>query len=230
MAARNPPGDTPPILVIDDEEVVRLLFQSLLEEEGYATILAETGQRGIQLLDQHSPPLALVDKNLPDISGLDLIADQKKRHPDTEFIMITGYASLDSAVKAMEMGAFSYLTKPFADMDTVLDRIRAALEVNTLRLETSQLRNRLKDLGTKTSEIADPGTSAAPAPKAPAPRELAAPIREQIGRTLRFLESFLDKREQPPNEALWARMVDMIEEETRRLKQLLPVQDDESAK
>jgi len=226
MVSSHAPGDTPPILVIDDEEVVRLLFQSLLEEEGYSTILAETGQLGIQLLDQHCPPLALVDKNLPDISGLDLIADQKKRHPDTEFIMITGYASLDSAVKAMEMGAFSYLTKPFADMDTVLDRIRAALEVNSLRLETSQLRNRLKDLGSKASQTADASTQVHAANKTPAAPEMAGPIREQLGRTLRFLESFLDKRDQPPNEALWARMVDMLEAETRRLKQLLQADDD----
>jgi DNA-binding NtrC family response regulator len=225
MASSQPPGDTPPILVIDDEEVVRLLFQSLLEDEGYQTILAETGQRGIQLLDQHCPPLALVDKNLPDISGLDLIADQKKRHPDTEFIMITGYASLDSAVKAMEMGAFSYLTKPFADMDTVLDRIRAALEVNSLRLETSQLRNRLKDLGTKASPAAESAQPAAAPPRTTKTADLAEPIREQLGRTLRFLESFLDKRDQPPNEALWARMVDMLEEETRRLKELLKADD-----
>mgnify|MGYP000514796521 CR=1 FL=1 len=62
------------ILIVDDEEVVRLLFQSLLEEEGYPTLMADSGQDGIRLLEQHKPPLALVDKNLPYISGLDLIA------------------------------------------------------------------------------------------------------------------------------------------------------------
>jgi sigma-B regulation protein RsbU (phosphoserine phosphatase) len=76
-------GEKQTILVIDDEEVVRVLFQSLLEEEGYTTLLAEDGQQGIDLLNQHTPAVALVDKNLPDISGLDLIASEKKRHPNT---------------------------------------------------------------------------------------------------------------------------------------------------
>jgi DNA-binding NtrC family response regulator len=200
------------ILIIDDEEVVRILFQSLLDEEGYATLLAEDGQRGIELLDQHAPAVALVDKNLPDISGLDLIASEKKRHPHTEFIMITGYASLDSAVKAMEVGAFSYLTKPFVDMDVVMDRIRAALDVNNLRVETSEMRDRLNAL---SGEIA-PDTAA----KRATGLQLA-PLAERIRRTISFLESFQDKRDQPPSAAVWARTVDMIEEECRQLKRLL---------
>jgi DNA-binding NtrC family response regulator len=205
-------GGKQAILVIDDEEVVRVLFQSLLEEEGYYTLLAEDGQQGVELLNQHTPAVALVDKNLPDISGLDLIAAEKKRHPNTEFIMITGYASLDSAVKAMEVGAFSYLTKPFADMDVVMDRIRAALDVNNLRLETSELRDRLDAL---SGEV-----TAKPEPTKTTGSSSASPI-EKIRRTLAFLESFLDKRDQPPLASAWARTVDMIEKECRQLKLLL---------
>lgn len=205
-------GGKQAILVIDDEEVVRVLFQSLLEEEGYLTLLAEDGQKGIEMLNQHTPAVALVDKNLPDISGLDLIASEKKRHPNTEFIMITGYASLDSAVKAMEVGAFSYLTKPFVDMDVVMDRIRAALDVNNLRLETSELRERLDALSGEVTEKLQPKKATGPAASSPA---------ERIRRTLTFLESFLDKRDQPPLASAWARMVDMIEEECRQLKLLL---------
>jgi CheY-like chemotaxis protein len=200
------------ILVIDDEEVVRVLFQSLLEDEGYQTLLAADGREGIELLNRHTPAVALVDKNLPDISGLDLIADEKKRHPNTEFIMITGYASLDSAVKAMEVGAFSYLTKPFADMDVVMDRIRAALDVNNLRLETSELRDRLNALA---GAVASGAPAAKPAGAGP------APPAERIKRTIAFLESFSGKRDQPPPASVWARTVDMIEEECRQLKSLL---------
>jgi DNA-binding NtrC family response regulator len=212
MATMAEVGEKQAILVIDDEEVVRVLFQSLLEEEGYLTLLAEDGQKGIELLNQHTPAVALVDKNLPDISGLDLIATEKKRHPNTEFIMITGYASLDSAVKAMEVGAFSYLTKPFADMDVVMDRIRAALDVNNLRLETSELRDRLDAL---SGEV-----TGKPAPEKTTGPSIASPA-ERIRRTLTFLESFLDKRDQPPLASAWARTVDMIEEECRQLKLLL---------
>jgi DNA-binding response OmpR family regulator len=205
-------GGKQAILVIDDEEVVRVLFQSLLEEEGYFTLLAEDGQKGIELLNRHTPAVALVDKNLPDISGLDLIATEKKRHPNTEFIMITGYASLDSAVKAMEVGAFSYLTKPFVDMDVVMDRIRAALDVNNLRLETSELRERLDALSGEVKGKPEPKKTPGPSIVSPA---------EKIRRTLSFLESFLDKRDQPPLASAWARTVDMIEEECRQLKLLL---------
>jgi DNA-binding response OmpR family regulator len=212
MATMAEVGGKQAILVIDDEEVVRMLFQSLLEEEGYYTLLAEDGQQGIELLNQHTPAVALVDKNLPDISGLELIATEKKRHPNTEFIMITGYASLDSAVKAMEVGAFSYLTKPFADMDVVMDRIRAALDVNNLRLETSELRDRLDALSGELPAKPTPDKVTGPALSSPA---------EKIRRTLSFLESFLDKRDQPPLASAWARTVDMIEEECRQLKLLL---------
>ena len=210
-------GEKQTILVIDDEEVVRVLFESLLDDEGYKTLLAEDGHRGIELLDQHTPAVALVDKNLPDISGLDLIASEKKRHPNTEFIMITGYASLDSAVKAMEVGAFSYLTKPFADMDVVMDRIRAALDVNNLRVETSELRDRLDALSVAVAPSATVPDVTAGKPTGPQP---ALPT-ERIKRTISFLESFLGKRDQPPAASVWARTVDMIEEECRQLKRLL---------
>jgi DNA-binding NtrC family response regulator len=198
----------PRILVIDDEEVVRLLFQNMFEDAGYETLLAEDGREGIALLDRHAPPLALVDKNLPDISGLDLIANQKLRHPNTEFIMITGYASLDSAVKAMEVGAFSYLTKPFEDMEVVMDRVRAALEVNNLRIETALLRDRLDHISQSSN-----GASRTDAP--------SKNVFEQMRHTLTFLESFHDKRDQPPPPPIWARVVDMIEDECRRLKKII---------
>ncbi len=199
------------ILIIDDEEVVRMLFQSLLEDEGYTAFVAEDAEQGVQMLAQHSPAVALVDKNLPDVSGLDLIATQKKLHPDTEFIMITGYASLDSAVKAMEVGAFSYLTKPFDDMEVVLDRIRAALEVNNLRVETSQLRDKLSTLSRRVK----------PAEQQPPAALVSSPLATQVQNTITFLESFLSKRNQPPTAATWARMVDMIEQEAHNLKQIL---------
>jgi DNA-binding NtrC family response regulator len=200
------------ILVVDDEEIVRILFQSLFEDEGLVALLAEDGTRGAQLLDQYSPAVALVDKNLPDISGLDFIAAQRIRHPNTEFIMITGYASLDSAVKAMELGAFSYLTKPFDDMSLVMDRIRAAMEVNNLRAETSQLRDRLAHLANKPN--LDPASSK---PLTGTSKELT----QRVGHTIAFLETFLDKRDKPPAPAAWTRIVDMIEQEVHLLKQPL---------
>ncbi len=199
------------ILIIDDEEVVRILFLSLLAEEGFQPEVAEDGDEGARMLDEHRPAVALVDKNLPDISGLDFIATQKKKHPYTEFIMITGYASLDSAVKAMEVGAFSYLTKPFTNMDVVIDRIRAALEINSLRVETTQLRNRLDHISLGCNP-----------PRAPLESEAGSDLLQQETKEmLSFLESFLDKRNHPPPPAIWARMISLMEERCRMLKQAL---------
>ena len=205
----------PVILVVDDEEVVRILFQSLLDGEGLTAVLATDGASGIKMLEAHKPAVALIDKNLPDMSGLELIATQKKRFPNTEFIMITGYGSLDSAVKAMEVGAFSYLTKPFSDMEVVLDRIRAAVEINELKAETSQLRTHL-------SSISTPGDGAASYE-----RELSHRWLSELRKTASFLESFLDKRLQPPPPAIWAKLVDMMAEHHQRLRQLI---DDQQSK
>ena len=129
--------------------------------------------------------------------------------------MITGYGSLDSAVKAMEVGAFSYLTKPFSDMEVVLDRIRAAVEINELKAETSQLRTHL-------SSISTPGDGAASYE-----RELSHRWLSELRKTASFLESFLDKRLQPPPPAIWAKLVDMMAEHHQRLRQLI---DDQQSK
>jgi hypothetical protein len=100
-------------------------------------------------------------------------------------------------------------------MDIVLDRIRAALEVNNLRIETSLLRTRLDSLSGEP-----PRTGAATPPTAPAPGPSGGDSRltARVARTISFLESFLAKRETPPLAAAWARTVDMIEQEIRDLK------------
>ena len=194
------------VLVVDDEEVVRVMFESLLDDEGLECLLAEDASSASVMIDRHGPALVLVDKNLPDKSGLDLIAEQKRIHPDVEFIMITGYASLDSAVKAMEIGAFSYLTKPFDDIDVVMERIRAALDVTHLRLETARLRSRIERIN------ATPDT----APGASASNPL---LLDQILYTISLLESFGEKRNRPPDAAEWAMVVDTLQAAARKLRE-----------
>lgn len=120
---------SPVVLVIDDEDIILDLFKNLLVQEGFRVLLAANAKEGINALDRHRPPVALVDKNLPDMSGLELIATQKQRHPGTEFIIITAYSTLQSAVDAMKLGAFSYIAKPFDDLDEILERINNAVAV-----------------------------------------------------------------------------------------------------
>lgn len=194
------------VLVVDDEEVVRVLFENLLVEDGLQYLSAADAASAVEMVEGQQPALVLVDKNLPDRSGLDLIAELKGRHPLVEFIMITGYASLDSAVKAMELGAFSYLTKPFDDIEVVLDRIHAALDVTHLREETNRLRRRLENLDTA-------------APKqAQSEHQPSGRLLDQVLYTISLLESFRQKRDQPPQAAGWARTVDTLEDAATQLR------------
>lgn len=196
------------VLVVDDEEVVRVMFESLLGDEGFECLLAEDAATAAEMIEKHDPALVLVDKNLPGKSGLDLIAEQKRLHPDTEFIMITGYASLDSAVKAMELGAFSYLTKPFDDIDVVMERIKAALDVTHLRLETARLRDRIERINVAS------GASQAASPSNPL-------LLDQLLYTISLLESFGERRNQPPDAAEWAMTVDTLESAARKLREIV---------
>lgn len=202
------------VLVVDDEEVVRVLFENLLVEEGLEYLPAADAASAVEIVDSQQPALVLVDKNLPDRSGLDLIAELKGRHPQVEFIMITGYASLDSAVKALELGAFSYLTKPFDDIAVVLDRIHAALDVAHLRQETGRLRQRLEDLASSGQQQPRAGSRS------------SARLLDQVLYTISLLESFRQKRDQPPQAAGWARTVDTLEDAAAQLRRAVESEQD----
>ncbi len=116
------------ILVIDDEEVVLEFFQELLIEDGYLVGVARTGEEGLEAIEREFFDLVIVDKNLPGINGLEVIKRAKKLSPDTEIIIVTGYASFESVMEAIELGVISYLTKPFEDITKVKNNIKKALE------------------------------------------------------------------------------------------------------
>ncbi len=107
------------VLVIDDEDVVLQVMKELLTEEGYEVELARSGEEGLGLVKDKSFDLMLIDKNLPGISGLDLIGSAKEVDPEMEFIMITAYGSLQSAIMAMELGVCSYILKPLDDIKNI---------------------------------------------------------------------------------------------------------------
>ncbi len=116
------------VLVIDDEEVMLTLFNELLTREGYKVLLAKSGEEALESLGSTAVNLLVVDKNLPGISGLETIRKARRISPDVEVMIITGYASVDSALEAMEMGAYDYLTKPFRSLDVVKGKVERALK------------------------------------------------------------------------------------------------------
>jgi len=113
----------PSILVMEDEMSVAKGLEIVLNEEGYAVDLAMTGRDALDRFSQKEFDLLVADLRLPDIDGLDVIRHVKSRRPETGVVVITGYASVSSAVDAIRLGTYDYLPKPFTE-----DDIKAAVD------------------------------------------------------------------------------------------------------
>lgn len=111
------------ILVIDDEPSICQLFEIVLKDSGYEVIVAGNGEQAIEAFRDKSFDIVITDKNLPGMSGLDVMREIKQLRPDSDVIMITGYASKESAMEALNRGATAYLEKPFDDLDQVVEKV-----------------------------------------------------------------------------------------------------------
>ncbi len=131
------------ILVIDDEQEIRESLEQLLKLDGYRADCASTGNEGLKRIEDGIFDLVLLDINLPDRSGLDLLKAIKQDSPDVGVIMITAYDSSQTAFQASKQGADSYITKPW-DNDKLLLEIRNTLDKSRLQVENIQLRRALK--------------------------------------------------------------------------------------
>jgi two-component system response regulator PilR (NtrC family) len=105
--------NSPHILVIDDELSMRELLEYMLTKEDYKVSCAQSGREAISLLEKNHFDLLLCDIRLGDITGLDVLRAAKKHHPDNVVIMISAYATTETAVEAMNEGAYDYVPKPF---------------------------------------------------------------------------------------------------------------------
>src|SRR2546425_3257697 len=120
------------ILVVDDEETIRHVLVNVLQENDCQTREAGSAEEALALLPDFDPVVALVDIVLPGKNGLDLLADIKKMSPDTEVVMITSHASAETALRAIREGAYTYLRKPFEDLDEIWITVQRALEKRAL--------------------------------------------------------------------------------------------------
>lgn len=116
----------PKILVLDDEEIVRVSCKKCLTPEGYDVDVAANGVEGLAMTENNRYDVILTDLKMPDMDGMEFLARVKERHPDTKVIMITGYSTVEHAVKAMRMGAYNYIEKPFTP-DALIDAVKEAL-------------------------------------------------------------------------------------------------------
>ncbi len=115
------------ILVIDDDSSLRNSLADILQAKGFEAATAATGGAALTRVEQQEIDVALIDLRLDDMPGLDVLRGVKQRSPDTECILLTGHASQDSAIEAINLGAYSYVQKPF-DVDHLMLTIRRAAE------------------------------------------------------------------------------------------------------
>jgi response regulator RpfG family c-di-GMP phosphodiesterase len=141
---------------VDDEETVRNLLSTIVLRIGGAPVVADSSARARALLPGNEWDCVILDKNLPDGSGMKLLASVREEYPKTAVVVITGYANMESAIQAVRLGAFDYIVKPF-DVATISYRIRQALDRRQMErdLEAAQedLRLANAELGESREEV-----------------------------------------------------------------------------
>lgn len=131
------------ILVVDDEEIVRDSLASWLEEDGYHVDTAPDGPAALTKLAQHAYTVLLVDLKMPGMDGLEVLAHARSLQPDVPVIIMTAYATVDTAVQAMKQGAYDYLVKPF-EPEELSQMVGKLTNAQALRRENVLLRKALK--------------------------------------------------------------------------------------
>jgi two-component system response regulator PilR (NtrC family) len=132
------------ILVADDEQSMREFLDIMLKKEGYKVSLAANGEEVLKLIDKDLFDLILLDIRMPRLDGIGVLKKVKTSSPETIVIMITAYASADTAIKAMKEGAYDYITKPFK-VDEIKLIIKNALEKKNLQKENLLLKQVVLD-------------------------------------------------------------------------------------
>ncbi len=131
------------ILVVDDEHLIRWTLEQHLGHEGYEVYTAEDGEKALQMVADLMPNLVLLDNQLPGIQGIEVLGRIKEIDKDIIVIMITAHGLLETAVKAMKLGAYDYISKPF-NLDEITLTINKALETISLREEVKLLKEQQK--------------------------------------------------------------------------------------
>lgn len=131
------------ILVVDDEESIREFLEIMLKKEGYEVSCVEDGQRALDFLKKKSVDMVISDLQMPNVTGIELLRQVKDQYPDMLFMMVTAFGTTETAVEAMKLGAYDYITKPFK-IDEVRINIANALRSQNLEVENRALKKELK--------------------------------------------------------------------------------------
>ena len=131
------------ILIVDDEPIARENLEFILRKEGYDTLAVDSGDTAFKALEKSEFDLVLTDLRMRQIDGLQVLERTRELYPDTEVIVITGYATVATAVEAMQKGAYHYLAKPYKN-EEVRILVKKALEKRELRLEVQELKREVR--------------------------------------------------------------------------------------
>jgi PAS domain S-box-containing protein len=142
----------PKILIVDDEPGIRNVLTSLLKERGFETATAGTAAEGLKAVSQDNYNVIVLDIILPDAAGTQILDKLDKASPDSEVVLITGHASLDTAIQALRNKSYDYIQKPFR-LGQLLEAIEGALEHQRLTLENRRMLEQLKFLNNISSQI-----------------------------------------------------------------------------
>ena len=128
------------LLIVEDEKLIRWSIREMLERQDYEILEAPTGREALNVLEEQDCDLVLLDYRLPDITGLEILEWVHAKMPEVSVIMMTAYGTVETAVKAMKLGVYDYLTKP-VNMDELSVIVGKALETTRLRRELRRLRS-----------------------------------------------------------------------------------------
>ena len=142
------------ILIIDDEESIRLLLRISLTHKGYEVITAEDGEKGVEMFEQERPTLVLTDIKMPGMDGIEVLRRIKKIDPETEVIVITGHGDMDSAIQSLQLNASDFIVKPVKDevLSIALKRAQERLDARLMAKYASNLEGKVKEATKEISE------------------------------------------------------------------------------
>jgi len=133
------------ILVVEDEQDMLLGLRKILSKQGHQVQIAESGSVGAQKVEQSYFDIVITDLKMPGMDGMELLRKAKDAHSDTIVVVITGYGTVESAVEAMKLGAYDYITKPF-DPERIRTLVRKALKEIALTNENRYLKQKMREI------------------------------------------------------------------------------------
>ena len=132
------------ILLVDDDKNILFLLSEALKKYGYDLTLVNSGEKALEILKENEFDLVVSDLQMPKVSGIDILSVVKEKYTDTEVLLVTGYGSIKTAVKAMKLGAFDYLSKP-VDVEELRHKVNQALNQKELKIQLAEQQKALNE-------------------------------------------------------------------------------------